>query len=285
MRPVLQKNKLGKKTWIIYISIFLLCIIGIGVALYISYFKNEKVGLPFGITDNESEQEDAYNELKMEFDTIFTNQLEIQQENITSKKINDQYDYVITAFEEKEENDYLSLKASIPYINVNNDVAKGINSQIKSKYKNKVDELKSRASTNNTIYTVEYKSYIQNNILSLVIRCGYKEGSQDQKLSIDTYNYNLITNKILTLNEIFALKKINEQEAKNKIKNEIKKIQEQNQPLIEQGYNFYKRDYTSEIYDITNVKQFLYGKDGMLYIIFAYGNNENTTEMDIVIFK
>ena len=39
------------------------------------------------------------------------------------------------------------------------------------------------------------------------------------------------------------------------------------------------------MYKISNAKNFLYGKDGMLYLIYAYGNDEDTSEKDIVIFK
>lgn len=44
----------------------------------------------------------------------------------------------------------------------------------------------------------------------------------------------------------------------------------------------YKRDLRSDIYDIENIENFYYGKNKVLYIIFAYGNNAATIERDIV---
>ena len=70
-----------------------------------------------------------------------------------------------------------------------------------------------------------------------------------------------------------------------RVKDEIKKIQEQNQPLIDQGYSFYQRDYNSSEYEVSNCKQFLYGKNGMLYLVYPYGNKEDPSEMDVVIFE
>ena len=46
------------------------------------------------------------------------------------------------------------------------------------------------------------------------------------------------------------------------------------------------RDEESDMYDIektTNVDCFL-GKNQIMYIIYPYGNRENTTEMDIIVF-
>ena len=43
------------------------------------------------------------------------------------------------------------------------------------------------------------------------------------------------------------------------------------------------RDYTSDMYSINNVTEYFMGKDNALYIIYAYGNENNTNEMDVVI--
>ena len=39
----------------------------------------------------------------------------------------------------------------------------------------------------------------------------------------------------------------------------------------------------AEIYNINNVTEYFIGKDNALYIIYAYGNENNTNEMDVVI--
>ena len=137
----------------------------------------------------------------------------------------------------------------------------------------------------NIVYTVQFKAYIQNNILSLAIRSEYKEGAKSQKAMIKTFNYNITEGREETIDELLALKNVTKQQATEKIRSEIKRTQEQNEQLMnETEYTFYNRDYNSNIYDIQNSKQYFLGKDGMLYIIYPYGNDEDTTEMDVVIF-
>ena len=45
-----------------------------------------------------------------------------------------------------------------------------------------------------------------------------------------------------------------------------------------------KKNIRFEMYKIENSNQFLVTQDGYVYIIYAYGNSENTNEMDIIIF-
>ena len=287
MRPVLQKNKLSYKLWIVYAIILLICIVGIALALSnTQYFKEENVGRALGIVNQDSEKEDEYNELKSDFNTIFTNQVDnLQTENINIKKINTDYDIIVTAFNREKEEENCSINASIPYINIDDSLIRQFNKHLNQGYKEKAERLMNQISSMNIIYSVEYKAYIQNNILSLVIRSEYKEGDKSQKVELETFNYNLAEKREITIDEILILKNITQEYATNKIRNEIKKIQEQNQPLINEGYPFYERDYNADRYDISNSKYFLYGKDGMLYVIYPYGNEDDTSEMDIVIFQ
>ena len=43
MRPVLQKKKKNYKLLVIYILIAIICIVGLGMALYMQYFQDEKI--------------------------------------------------------------------------------------------------------------------------------------------------------------------------------------------------------------------------------------------------
>ena len=287
MRPVLE-NKRSKKIWILYAAIFIVCAVGIGVALYLQHFKDEKIGIAVGITDKESEEEDEYNELKADFETkFFTNDLEIlQEEQINVQKIRDNFDIVVNAYTYEKEEENITIEASIPYINIkDNETINRFNHEILTEYKQKAETLTNQVSTMNIIYTVQFKAYIQNNILSLAIRSEYKEGAKSQKAMIKTFNYNITEGREETIDELLALKNVTKQQATEKIRSEIKRTQEQNEQLMnETEYTFYNRDYNSNIYDIQNSKQYFLGKDGMLYIIYPYGNDEDTTEMDVVIF-
>ena len=279
MRPVLPEKKINYKLLIIYISIFIICIIGIGMSMYMQYFRDDHIGVIFGVTN--SEEEDKYNDLKNNFYNIFTNDIDIMQEDVDIKKIQEEYDIVATRKNIKEQKDEYTLDVSIPIINIENETIDQYNNNLSEKYEQKVNEI---MADTGYIYTVKYKAYIQNNILSLVIYSELKEKTSNQKIMLETYNYNLLENKEVTLEELLTLKNIDTNVANNKIKNEIKQISEQNNSLTELGYNLYQRDLSSDIYEVKNVKQYFYGEDGNIYVVFAYGNDNETSEMDIVIF-
>ena len=135
------------------------------------------------------------------------------------------------------------------------------------------------------VYNVKYKAYENNNILSLVILSELKEENRNQRIIIKTFNYDLESNKEITIDDIIKQKDIDIQNANNKIKEEIKASQEENIKLRDLGYNANVRDYDSDQYKITNSKYFFLGKNKYLYIIYPYGNEEITSETDVVIFR
>jgi len=71
MRPVIEKQGF-KAIYIVYIALAILCIIAIGIAVYMQFFKDEKIGVVLGITKKEDKE---YNVLKENFTNIFTNNL------------------------------------------------------------------------------------------------------------------------------------------------------------------------------------------------------------------
>lgn len=286
MRPVIpSKRKIKPALLIAYIAIFILCIVGIGMTLYLQFYQDEKIEIAFGITD--SEEEDRYNELKNGFMDLFTNDItRVQNETVEVEKISDNFDLVVTAFQYNVNEEQKSISASIPYININTDVARQINQEINDNYRTQAETIRDSVSNEDIIYNISYKSYIQNNIISLVIKIELREGNNSQKIMIQTYNYSLTENRIVTLEEMLENKGISISSAENKIKNEVESVQKTNEALYNQGYSVYQRDLESEMYKIENTEQYFIGQDGMIYVIYAYGNqvNENTSEMDIIIF-
>ena len=89
--------------------------------------------------------------------------------------------------------------------------------------------------------------------------------------------------KEYTIEKFLDIKGISKQQANQKIREEIKRVQENVKKLGELGYNVYSRDPDSDIYSINNVTEYFIGEDNAFYIIFAYGNENNTNEMDIVV--
>lgn len=282
MRPVIEKQGF-KAIYIVYIALAILCIIAIGIAVYMQFFKDEKIGVVLGITKKEDKE---YNELKENFTNIFTNNL--TKENMYTgeiKKIRENEDIVFSAYNVQEQKDNYIINIQLPFFNINSDTAKEINKELTKSFKEKSEQIMKSNTEEKKIYTIKYKAYVNNEILSMVILSELKEGNNNQRIIFKSYNYNLATNKQVDINELIQLKNIDKTNANKKIKEEIEKSQEQNTKLAELGYNTITRDATSDTYKIENTKEFFLGDKGYLYIIYPYGNKEYTSEMDIVIIK
>ena len=50
-------------------------------------------------------------------------------------------------------------------------------------------------------------------------------------------------------------------------------------------YTVYNRNLSDSMYQISNISTFFLGKNEELYIIFAYGNQNFTSEMDVVLYE
>ena len=282
MRPVIEKQGF-KAIYIVYIALAILCIIAIGIAVYMQFFKDEKIGVVLGITKKEDKE---YNVLKENFTNIFTNNL--TKENMYTgeiKKIRENEDIVFSAYNVQEQKDNYTINIQLPFFNINSDTAKEINKELTKSFKEKSEKIMKSNTEEKKIYTIKYKAYVNNEILSMVILSELKEGNNNQRIIFKSYNYNLATNKQVDINELIQLKNIDKTNANKKIKEEIEKSQEQNTKLAELGYNTITRDATSDTYKIENAKEFFLGDKGYLYIIYPYGNKEYTSEMDIVIIK
>lgn len=282
MMPVIEKERFRLRHAII-IAIVIICIVSIGIAVYKQFFKDEKIGVIFGISDEEYDEE--YDNLKSNFLNIFDNSFNvIQKYEKDVKKIKADKDLVLEGYSKQEQNDNYNVNVKIAYFNINSEIVKKFNNDIKNSFKEKASSIIS-SNEKNIIYNVKYKAYQNNNILSLIVLSELKEGNSNQKIVIKTYNYNLDTGKEITIDELIEQKGINISSANSKIKEEIKLSQEENIKLKELGYNANVREPDSDVYKIQNAKTFFIGENGYLYIVYAYGNDELTSEMDVVIFR
>ena len=59
-------------------------------------------------------------------------------------------------------------------------------------------------------------------------------------------------------------------------------LEENVEELAKLGYSIYSRDIDNDMYTVNNITEYFIGQDNKIYIIFAYGNTSNTSEMDIV---
>lgn len=284
MKPEkINKIPIDKTRKLIFLMIIVLCLIAIGIALYYQYYREEKLGIIFGINTKEELKEEEYNELKANFNSIFDNKL-VNNSNGNYKKINENEDYVYCGYSNTEKCDNYTLNVNLPYINLNNNITYKYTTDINNIFKTKTEDIIAKNLNNNEVFSVSYKAYIVQDILSLVIKAELKEGKNSQRVLIQTYNYNIKENKEETLRDFLDLKGVTESEANKKIKQEIEEKKKQNEQLSELGYNMYVREYDEKIYGISNTTEFFMDEKGNLYLVYPYGNKDYTSEVDLVIF-
>lgn len=281
-----------KKRNILYIAIAAICVIAIIVGVYAQVFgdkpkqntiKNEVINT--GDDDTATDPE----VLKQEFNSLFNNSFDDQGYDKTSiKKLAgyEEQDVIYAVYRIKEEkNEKYSVNINIPVFNVDGEVASEFNATTQSIFANKAGNVLSN-SQSYTIYDVEYVGYLNENILSLVIKSTLKEGNNPQRVIVQTYNYDITTGKKLTLNEVLEAKGISEKEVNKKIERQVteanKNAEALSEALVGAGQTIYKRDVNNAMYVTDNVNHFFVGLDGQIYIVYPYGNSNFTSEMDII---
>lgn len=230
--------------------------------------------------------EDPENLLK-EFNNLFNNTFNKQgydTSNIKRFQSLENEDIVYKAYDVKQEVDgKYSLDIKLPAFNIDNqEVPAGYNSRTQSIFANKVTSIVNDANQY-TIYNIDYVAYINDGILSVVIKSTLKEGNNPQRNIVLSYNYNIETGESVSLDEVLEKYNISKNDVNKKINTQVKEASKQAERISEAtGQNVYKRDLTNAMYLTENVSNFLVGKDGQIYIIYAYGNNSLTSEIDII---
>ena len=279
-----ERNRIKKKQLTIYVSILAVCIICVIIALYIQFYARIDIGRLVGIAREQEfgeKTEEQTDILETDFEQIFTNNLTNLDNQGENKKADDSKELVYVEMERKETklNSY-DVEVHIPKINIDSPVIEKYNEDIQS-FINKTNEIL-KSENKNIIYTVDYVANVQEDILSLMIKSNLKEGSNAQRVIIETYNYDLRNNKEISLEEVLAIEYVEESKVQDKINTKIEEEQKRVQDLKELGYNIYNRDTTSEQYKVENSKYF-YLTDNVLYIIYPYGNEYYTSERDVVV--
>lgn len=267
-----------KKQVIILIAILLVCSIAIAIGIY-AQITNSK------ITKTEEEKQQAnYEDLKNNFDSIFTNTINKEgSTKIENSNIN--YDDIIETkykVNEKKETKY-NIVVEIPLFKKETETTKRINQEIFNTFGKKVVDIVKNNKTY-TVYNLGYVGYINDNILSLVIKCTLKEGTTAQRTIIQTYNYNIDEDKLMTIEDIIQTKNLDKEKMQKQITEEITKLSKQNASFANQGYNVYVRNPNDDMYKLENTPNFFLGKNKTLYLVYAYGNNDYTSETDLIIF-
>lgn len=261
--------------------IIIICMIAVGMAIYIQFQDNEVKQDPISVTEENKQ-------LAQNFTKLFENKLDYQNFNVnilgtTKKDANKDIIYTILETKRVAENRY-EIDLKIPMINISNNTSvEEFNNTIQTTFVNKANEIIQNG-TQNTIYSIDYMAYVNTNILSLVIRSTLKEGNSPQRVIIQTYNYNLSTNEEMTLKQILEIRGLNKEIIEDTILNQVQLANQEAEKLKRLGYNVYIRDLNSSIYQLENTDNYILGPNNKLYIIYPYGNANYTDETDVIVF-
>ena len=280
---------LGNKRYkiLFFASIIMVCIIALCIGIYIQFFYrySEADPLMLGIKFGSARDTQKINELKNEFNKLFQNKFVIGDSKIQSinKKQNSK-DIVYTGYDlQNEDVNFYQIDINIPILNVESEVANKINSEIKSEFYDTANVIM-RKMSGYTVYSVNYTAYYFNNVISIVVKASLKEEGRNEKVSIKTYNYNIENNSNIELKELIEKTDNKDKKVQSKINSEIEKYNKNALAVAKEFGSTYTRNLESAIYKIENTKEYFVTDSGKLYIIYPYGNDEYTNEVDIIIF-
>lgn len=280
-----SNEKSSKLRIIALVAIVIICIIAIFEAVYVVLFSVDGSLENVTTTVTNTLVVDQNELLKDNFQTIFKNNIISNVDTVNIPKKDNKYNLVYSSYEKIENvSGKYDVDVQIPHINIESDEINKINNDIDKIFRNKVEKILDENNTvENVIYNVKYVAYVNKDILSLVIQCTLKEDNNPQRIIMKTYNYNMTTGIILNIDDLAEYKQLTKNSIENKIKEEIKSQISMEQSLAEAGYTVFNRYLDSEMYKYENISNMFLDEKNNLYIIFAYGNNNNTSELDIVI--
>ncbi len=279
-----------KNPKVLYILISLFCVFAIIAGIYAQFIETTTTGTGPNLAEEDQNiiQEKTQDEIKSDFNDLFTNTLTLGGFDTTGiSKIDSEHDIVYSVYEATELTDNYEINIHIPVINIRSELANTYNTMTQTDFISKAnDVINQQDNAVRTIYNIDYAAYVNNNILSVVIRSTLREGNSAQRVIIRTYNYNLSTNQEASLLDLITMKRLNRDDVNNKIMQVVTAENQEAENLQSMGYNtVFVRDLTSDIYSIDNAGAYFLGPNQELYIVYAYGNGEFTSEMDVILFE
>lgn len=280
------------KRLILYALIIIICIIAVGIGVYAQFFyaDGDTDGLMIGANSVKKEEINEQEEIaKNSFDSLFINGLTYVSENFNNSAVrkDSTKDLIYTGNQiSKTVQGKYSMNINVPIVNITSKYADEINASIDQTFVQKATNILVNAENSEEyiIYNIDYVGYVSGNILSLVIKATLKEGSNPQRIMYLGYNYNLQTSTNITLQEYMNYKKITTTTLQNKINKEIKEISEKTKELNNVGFSVYTRNPEDSMYKIENTTNYFLGPDNYVYIVYAYGNSNYTSETDVIVF-
>jgi len=276
----------GRNRNIFFLALILICIAALCVGIYIQFFYRYSEVDPFMTFIKIGAQKTAEEivVLSSNFNNLFQNTISINSENVRVDKIEQTKDLAYTGYSlANEDENYYTVNAIIPVLNINTPVAKQINNEIKTEFYDKANQVM-RQNEQYIIYNVSYIAFVNQDVLSIAVKSSLKEENKSEKVTIKTYTYNIPNEKIVSLTDLIELKETTVTTVQDKINKEIKSADINARIISEEYGSTYERDLSSDIYKVENTENFFLTQDGYVYIVYAYGNDNYTNEMDIIIF-
>lgn len=267
---------------IIYIIISIFCVFAVLAAVV------DQISISSGsknkISSENTVEEEKQAQIKQDFNSMFDNTVHYNNYDTSSIKkqvVGKDIVYSVYDIEETKANKY-EVDIHLPLINIDNDVASSFNSTTQEVFANKATEVLNNTGDTAIIYSVNYTGFVSGDILSVILKSTLKEPENPQRVIVKTYNYNLKTNKEVSILDAIKQKGTTQDVVKDKIKVQIVNAIQEAKSIEASGYGTYSRDINSSIYDLENVSEFFFKDDGTLYIVYAYGNSNYTSELDII---
>ena len=276
----------GPKKYLFFVVLILVCIVALCLGIYAQFFYkySDTDVLMLGINIGSKKTAEEIDILKSNFNNLFTNTIIINSDNVRTDTMDPSKELVYTGynFADEDEN-YFTVNAQIPILNINHEKAKAINADIKSEFYDKANSVM-RKKDGKTIYTVTYASFVNGNVLSIVVKSSLKEEGKAEKVTVKTYNYSIADNQMVTLADLIREKETTTEAVQTTITNDVKKAYTNAKIIADQYGTLYERDLSSDMYKVENTTTYFLTQDGYVYIVYAYGNSDYTNEMDIIIF-
>lgn len=218
-----KKEKTDTKAIAIYTIAIISCIIAVVIVCITQFLGKNRLEEILSIgSSGTSKQEIDEQALIAEFDNIFNNNLEKSGFSVNIEKQEEDKDIIYTYYNKTEsKKNHYELNLQVPYINIDNEIINQYNNEIKETFQKKAEKVL-ETQNKNIVYTVKYQAIIEENILSLIIKSELKEGTSAQRQIIKTYNYDLINNKEIKLEEMISRKGLRKEEVQRKIRDRIK---------------------------------------------------------------
>ena len=85
--------------------------------------------------------------------------------------------------------------------------------------------------------------------------------------------------------DIVEAKKYKQKDIQKEIDTEIEALNKKDEEIKTQYSEVKLRDLNNSMYKIENTENFIINDQGYLYLIYAYGNTEDTNKIDTIIFE